>query len=181
MERVRRMRKRGLGGTLRRNSVFQGHHRRVSQSSVTDTKRNTVSREGRPCTRCEGNGWIHTSSMRHDTSVETPCYFCCHCDKCKGSGVLGLLKRASSAKKQGCLTCLGRGWSHAGVTMTHDELPERRCFFCKNCRTCGGSGYTVVELDQRRSLASFSTDAQGLSERQQSRSSFASLHSCRSQ
>merc|ERR1712039_369137 len=40
---------------------------------------------------------------------------------------------------QRCFKCEGRGFCHDS-SMTHDKAPHERCFFCKSCDGCGGSG-----------------------------------------
>jgi hypothetical protein len=40
---------------------------------------------------------------------------------------------------QPCFKCQGKGWCHES-SMTHDKAPDQRCFFCKDCNGCGGTG-----------------------------------------
>lgn len=46
---------------------------------------------------------------------------------------------AGMCQQQPCFKCQGKGFSHDS-SMTHDKLPTERCFFCKNCSGCGGTG-----------------------------------------
>jgi len=40
---------------------------------------------------------------------------------------------------QPCFKCKGNGWCHES-TMDHDKDENEKCFFCKDCNACGGSG-----------------------------------------
>lgn len=40
---------------------------------------------------------------------------------------------------QRCFKCDGSGWFHDS-TMPHDKGPREKCFFCKKCKGCNGSG-----------------------------------------
>ena len=40
--------------------------------------------------------------------------------------------------KPDCALCKGRGFVHHS-SMSHDELPDQKCFWCKECPSCAGS------------------------------------------
>jgi len=100
------------------------------------------------CIHCRGRGFIHESSMQHDKSENERCFFCKTCNTCGGRGFLqsqthivsnGFSQQVVSNRAEACVKCHGNGFCHES-TMNHDKGPNERCFFCKDCRTCGGSG-----------------------------------------
>lgn len=42
--------------------------------------------------------------------------------------------------KQACFKCQGKGWVHESP-MTHKTAPNMKCFFCEDCKGCGGRGH----------------------------------------
>jgi len=119
-----------------------------------------------PCFKCSGNGYCHNSSMPHDKGPNEKCFFCKSCDACAGSGAIqggtttvqqvgmpGMgygMGGAMVAQNQGlqylvtigdspCFKCDGKGFAHDS-SMPHDKGPDEKCFFCKSCTGCGGSG-----------------------------------------
>jgi len=42
--------------------------------------------------------------------------------------------------EQRCFKCEGRGFRHDSL-MSHDRAPHEKCFFCKTCSGCNGSGH----------------------------------------
>lgn len=108
-----------------------------------------------PCFKCNGNGYCHDSSMPHDKGPNEKCFFCKSCCACGGSGAIqggtttvqqvgmqGMMGGAVVTQTQGlqpCFKCDGKGWCH-NSNMPHDKGPSEKCFFCKSCDTCSGSG-----------------------------------------
>jgi len=118
-----------------------------------------------PCFKCKGNGYCHSSSMAHDKGPNERCFFCENCDGCGGSGhiqgqqttvqqVGGMggmgmgmgmnmggpaVIQTSTSGLQPCFKCHGKGYCHDS-DMDHDKGPDEKCFFCKDCDGCGGSG-----------------------------------------
>lgn len=97
------------------------------------------------CFKCEGHGFVHDSSMAHDKAPDEKCFFCKDCNSCGGSGAIkgGAVQAVGGAivntGPQRCFKCEGKGFCHDS-TMAHDKPPHEKCFFCKDCSGCGGSG-----------------------------------------
>lgn len=99
------------------------------------------------CFKCQGHGFAHDSTMDHDAPHGARCFFCKDCQACGSSGCISggpSLTRhhgvvTASCGKQACFKCEGRGFAHDS-SMDHDKPHGERCFFCKDCDSCGGSG-----------------------------------------
>lgn len=104
------------------------------------------------CPKCHGNGFTHDSTMNHDKPQNTKCFFCKDCSGCKGKGFVkskqkiitntdafGRATISQVSSMSTCIKCKGHGWSHDS-SMKHDKPPNQKCFFCKACKTCKGSG-----------------------------------------
>jgi len=50
------------------------------------------------------------------------------------------IQYTSQPMKQQCFRCKGKGWSHDS-NMNHNSGPETKCFFCDECKACGGLGH----------------------------------------
>jgi len=121
-----------------------------------------VSDRAEPCVRCNGNGFCHDSSMKHDKGPNQRCFFCKDCSTCGGSGVLqGTTEVVSNIfggasvidnRPQACMRCRGNGYVHES-SMRHDKGPDEKCFFCKKCGTCAGSG--VISSFPHQSMAGY--------------------------
>ena len=46
-------------------------------------------------------------------------------------------KWGASRKQDTCSRCRGKGWVHDNF-FTHNEKHNKKCFFCKDCKACGG-------------------------------------------
>merc|ERR1719491_1965335 len=58
-------------------------------------------------------------------------------------GVAGMAQQMLAGHGDGeqrCFKCEGRGFCHDS-SMPHDKAPHEKCFFCKSCDGCGGSGH----------------------------------------
>ncbi|KAJ3048518.1 hypothetical protein HK097_010458, partial [Rhizophlyctis rosea] len=84
------------------------------------------------CPRCEGYGWKHESSGKHDKKKSEKCKLCVSCKACSGSGTV--------ANKRACSSCETKGFTHASTDRPHDAPQHLRCFFCKDCPSCKGLG-----------------------------------------
>ncbi|KAI9209780.1 uncharacterized protein BJ171DRAFT_485005 [Polychytrium aggregatum] len=84
------------------------------------------------CPKCEGAGWRHESSIRHDTRATVRCKNCVACRGCRGEGTI--------TGKTICPTCQLKGYNHASTERPHDAPANLRCFFCKDCSHCKGIG-----------------------------------------
>jgi hypothetical protein len=96
------------------------------------------------CFKCEGKGFSHDSNMTHDKGPNERCFFCKNCSGCGGSGMISsggtVGMGGMGAPAQPCFKCQGKGYSHDS-SMTHDKGPDMRCFFCSDCKSCGGTGH----------------------------------------
>ncbi|KAI8926013.1 hypothetical protein BC831DRAFT_400492 [Entophlyctis helioformis] len=89
-----------------------------------------------PCPRCDGAGFRHDSSVKHDRKKGEKCKNCTACKVCNATGkVVG---------KRACPTCDTKGFVHGSTERDHDAPQHLRCFFCKDCATCRGSGLISV-------------------------------------
>lgn len=111
----------------------------------------------RPCCKCDGQGFCHTSSMNHDAPLEEKCFFCEECNTCGGKGAIpagqmtevisethgyglaGGMVTVQESGVQPCFKCDGKGFCHTS-SMDHDKDEHERCLFCSNCAACGGCG-----------------------------------------
>lgn len=84
------------------------------------------------CPKCKGIGFIHESSLKHDKKPTTKCKHCTACKPCQGSGTV--------TGKLACPKCETRGFVHASTERDHDAPAHLRCFFCKECSVCTGTG-----------------------------------------
>ncbi|XJO72934.1 hypothetical protein BDV3_003992 [Batrachochytrium dendrobatidis] len=90
-----------------------------------------------PCPRCEGTGFRHDSSARHDSKKKAEkCKHCTPCKGCQGTGTI--------VGKKGCDTCEMKGFVHGTTEREHDVPAHLRCFFCKDCRVCRGLGIVKI-------------------------------------
>lgn len=80
------------------------------------------------CPRCDGRGWRHESSIKHDKAPSTRCKNCTSCKCCQSLGKL--------LGKTTCPSCSALGFTHDSQERSHDAPIHLRCFFCKDCRTC---------------------------------------------
>ncbi|KAJ3131476.1 hypothetical protein HK101_004709 [Irineochytrium annulatum] len=99
------------------------------------------------CPRCDGLGWKHQTSHRHDKHPRVKCRHCTPCKACNSSG--------SVHGKRACVSCSTLGFVHAhDAERTHDVPRELRCFFCRDCEQCGSLGVVdseeVVRVEERR-------------------------------
>ncbi|KAJ3098116.1 hypothetical protein HDU97_004300 [Phlyctochytrium planicorne] len=85
-----------------------------------------------PCPRCEGRGWKHETSSKHDKIPTVKCKNCASCKACHSSGQVH--------GKIACPTCETKGFVHGSNERSHDAPEKLRCFFCKNCPQCAGIG-----------------------------------------
>jgi hypothetical protein len=46
--------------------------------------------------------------------------------------------------KKACMNCDTRGFIHTSVEREHDVPQNLRCFFCKDCPICKGSGLEAI-------------------------------------
>ena len=117
-------------------------------SSSTDITRDV----NEPCIHCSGKGFNHDSSMPHNKPQGTRCFFCEDCKTCNGSGVqkttitehtdMSMMGGSTFVTRDGnepCIRCSGKGFIHDSM-MKHDKPQGTKCFFCKACNTCNGSG-----------------------------------------
>lgn len=94
-----------------------------------------------PCPRCEGLGFTHTDkSLTHNQKKAEKCK---NCQTCKGKKII-FIKGCSGAgkvvQKGACINCNMRGFVHTSTERSHDVSEFLRCFFCKDCGNCGGTG-----------------------------------------
>ncbi|KAJ3304826.1 hypothetical protein HDU76_005114 [Blyttiomyces sp. JEL0837] len=105
----------------------------------------------RPCTcpKCDGKGFKHESSSKHDKGPLIRCKTCVNCKACTGTGKV--------QGKTSCPTCTTKGFIHASTDRGHDAPEKLRCFFCKDCPTCKGVGVVetpeIAEARERKRLA----------------------------
>eukprot|EP00746_Dinoflagellata_sp_MGD_P007869 gnl/MRDRNA2_/MRDRNA2_115660_c0_seq1.p1 gnl/MRDRNA2_/MRDRNA2_115660_c0~~gnl/MRDRNA2_/MRDRNA2_115660_c0_seq1.p1 ORF type:complete len:276 (-),score=54.20 gnl/MRDRNA2_/MRDRNA2_115660_c0_seq1:232-981(-) len=136
-----------LGGALFERSQEESHYRPGHHSGYSGGNVHH-----KRCYKCEGKGFCHDSNMDHDRSWNEKCFFCKTCDGCGGSGTL---KEEDSNGGWGgwntggvhhkrCFKCEGKGFCHDS-SMDHDKPWHERCFFCKDCNACGGSGHLTEE------------------------------------
>merc|ERR1712173_453360 len=99
-------------------SLSHGGH-----SSVNDVATN------QQCPKCRGNGWVHESTMQHNTGAAQKCFFCKDCKGCGAKGyVQGMQKVITTTNAFGhtstqsfghsmstCPKCRGNGWVHEGA------------------------------------------------------------------
>uniref|UniRef100_A0A7S2K7C0 Uncharacterized protein n=1 Tax=Zooxanthella nutricula TaxID=1333877 RepID=A0A7S2K7C0_9DINO len=105
----------------------------------------------RPCSSCSGRGFRHASAMRHDGAADQRCLFCAPCGDCAGQGAApcGMpaarargadgAEACDSSSQPPCFRCAGRGFRHES-RMDHDAPADEKCFWCKSCQMCGGTG-----------------------------------------
>ncbi|KAJ3143767.1 hypothetical protein HK101_003106 [Irineochytrium annulatum] len=106
--------------------------------------------KNKTCPRCEGHGWKHETSSKHD---KIPTIRCKNCASCKGmfrflSQILPTHLPSPVActgagtvdGKIACPLCETRGFVHASTERDHDVPQKLRCFFCKDCNRCKGRG-----------------------------------------
>ncbi|KAI8850934.1 hypothetical protein BC829DRAFT_137182 [Chytridium lagenaria] len=84
------------------------------------------------CPRCDGKGWKHDTSSKHDKIPSVKCKNCAACKACHSSGQVH--------GKIACPDCETKGFVHASKERDHDAPEKLRCFFCKNCPRCLGIG-----------------------------------------
>lgn len=66
---------------------FKGTQHVVTATNVFgQTSVNTVCSTASTCPKCQGNGWVHASSMKHKGAVSSKCFFCQDCNSCDGNG-----------------------------------------------------------------------------------------------
>merc|ERR1712129_140523 len=105
------------------------------------------------CPKCRGNGFVHDSTMDHQYGADLSrrCFFCSECKGCKGKGVVQVKQqneqistfannRAQRARVMDCPPCRGRGWAHTSSMEHSTGDPNKRCFFCEECKQCKGKG-----------------------------------------
>ncbi|KAJ3217995.1 hypothetical protein HDU67_006895 [Dinochytrium kinnereticum] len=85
-----------------------------------------------PCPRCDGRGWKHDTSSKHDKIPTVRCKNCAACKACHSSGQVH--------GKIACPSCETKGFVHASKERDHDAPEKLRCFFCKTCPQCVGLG-----------------------------------------
>ncbi|KAI8893778.1 hypothetical protein BC833DRAFT_624558 [Globomyces pollinis-pini] len=88
------------------------------------------------CPKCEGLGFKHESSTKHDRKPNERCKTCAVCKGCTGSGLV--------SGKQACSVCNMKGFNHQSTERSHDVPAHLRCFFCKDCYKCRGCGLEDV-------------------------------------
>ncbi|KNC98492.1 ribosomal protein S12 [Spizellomyces punctatus DAOM BR117] len=85
------------------------------------------------CPRCDGYGFRHDTSGKHDKKKGERCKGCGNCKACQGSGQV--------SNKKACTSCQMTGFTHpASSDREHDAPQHLRCFFCKDCVVCKGLG-----------------------------------------
>ncbi|KAJ3115189.1 hypothetical protein HDU96_001035 [Phlyctochytrium bullatum] len=98
------------------------------------------------CPRCEGRGWKHDTSSKHDKIPTVRCKQCASCKACSATGQV--------QGKIACPSCETRGFIHASKERDHDAPDKLRCFFCKTCPQCTGIGIVenpaVIEQERLR-------------------------------
>lgn len=80
------------------------------------------------CPRCHGEGFFHDLYAEHiprKPGQKITCPGCSSCIACDGHGVV--------VNKTGCKECGAKGFSHQNKSQEHDNDPEKRCFWCRNC------------------------------------------------
>lgn len=105
-----------------------------TSSSSTTTTTSQAPSDPQTCPRCTGNGFQHVASSPHNAKRPTDrCKHCVACKACQGSGV---------TTKVACKDCGTKGFVHPKEERgrRHDAPEGLRCFFCRNCSTCGGLG-----------------------------------------
>ena len=58
----------------------------TTSTNVLGQTVNAVCSTPSTCFKCQGNGWVHTSSMQHKGDVSRKCFFCEGCNSCGGTG-----------------------------------------------------------------------------------------------
>lgn len=102
------------------------------------------------CSRCKSAGWIHSSTKHpHSADAGEPCLFCADCIACKSSGFVqaSYIPDHMDASQVTCKKCKGRTWYHDSP-LQHNKLETEKCFFCKDCEVCGGSGLLLKTHDE---------------------------------
>ncbi|KAL2912145.1 hypothetical protein HK105_208346 [Polyrhizophydium stewartii] len=99
-----------------------------------------------PCPRCEGLGFRHDSSAKHDKKKTDKCKHCTACKACNSTGRI--------SGKKACPACETKGFVHATAERAHDVPEHLRCFFCKDCPTCKGVGLVPINAGQAGSSSS---------------------------
>ncbi|KAJ3037083.1 hypothetical protein HDV00_002088 [Rhizophlyctis rosea] len=130
-----------LGGLMGQGGVVpaasgagrsEGGKRRGGGTVLDEISKRTM------CPRCEGYGWRHDSSGKHDKKKNEKCKLCAGCKACQGSGTV--------AGKRACSACQTKGFLHASTDRPHDAPQHLRCFFCKDCPSCKGLGIEDAPL-----------------------------------
>ncbi|RKP00799.1 hypothetical protein CXG81DRAFT_26500 [Caulochytrium protostelioides] len=84
------------------------------------------------CPMCDGRGFRHDRPAKHEKSVGSRCKQCVDCRGCAKTGIV--------IGRQLCTECHTHGFTHQSTERPHDVPDHLRCFFCKNCPKCAGSG-----------------------------------------
>ncbi|KAJ3176908.1 hypothetical protein HDU85_006505 [Gaertneriomyces sp. JEL0708] len=107
---------------------------RTSPSPIQSPRTSSTSDESlsprTTCPRCKGVGTTHTT----DTKCTKPpkCRYCVVCRGCGG--------KCTVIGSEHCSDCATRGFVHPETAPSHDAPDGLRCFFCLDCKTCGGVG-----------------------------------------
>ncbi|KAI9095459.1 hypothetical protein DFS34DRAFT_582097 [Phlyctochytrium arcticum] len=90
------------------------------------------------CPCCDGNGFRHTSSAKHDKKKTERCKSCI---PCKGNISFSCQSSGYVQNKRACTSCNTRGFVHPSTSERNHDVPQNlRCFFCKDCSVCKGIG-----------------------------------------
>ena len=133
--------------SMQNQNQNQNQYHQQGTTAIHDIEVNEI------CLKCDGNGFIHDSSIDHKKPIDQKCFFCKDCFGCQGkgyikgkkkiitanSGIFGIstISQVSSINK--CPPCKGLGFTHTS-SLSHSRPPNVQCIFCKTCKACNGSG-----------------------------------------